>query len=89
MEYIDAVLAPLGARPDFWKVVRSGGGFRVAWDVWMAIASSAQWRLVGRGAKPVLAAETVRRTAKGKKKLSDVERRELGMLAPVPPHAAV
>jgi len=85
IDYIDTLLAPLGARPGFGKLLGrmfTGNPIRalsVLNAVWFGIPSSAQWRLCGYGAKRKLAEETVLRIAAGKKKLSKAELLELGM----------
>lgn len=78
--YVDELLAPLGAVPSFprllGQIFSSGHPLRalsVLNAVWFGIPSSAQWRLVGQGAKRDLAAATVLRTAGEKKTLSEKE----------------
>ena len=85
IDYIDMLLAPLGARPGFGKLlgrVFTGNPVRalsVLNAVWFGIPSSAQWRLCGDGAKRKLAEETVLRIAAGKKEMSKGELLELGL----------
>ncbi len=82
--YIDELLEEIGAAPTFTRLLRkvfTSNPFRalsVISAVWFSVPCSAQWRLVGYGAKRDLATETVLRTAASKPKLS---KRELDLLA--------
>lgn len=80
VQYNDELLEPLGAVPSFGKclgrVFTSGHPWRalkVLNAVWFGIASAAQWRLFGYGAKRELAEETLLRIGAGGKALSKGE----------------
>ncbi|KAG6359345.1 hypothetical protein INS49_012866 [Diaporthe citri] len=84
--YNDELLEPLGAVPSFGKclgsVLTSGHPWRalkVLNAVWFGIASGAQWRLFGYGAKEKLATETLLRIGAGGKALSKGELNQLAV----------
>ncbi|PSR85882.1 dimethylaniline monooxygenase 1 [Coniella lustricola] len=85
IQYMEDLLAPLGANPSFGRclarVFTSGHPWRalkVLDAVWFGIPSAAQWRLFGYGAKEELAEETLLRIAAGRDALSEGEKRLLG-----------
>jgi dimethylaniline monooxygenase (N-oxide forming) len=84
IDYVDDLLRPLGAVPSFATLlgkVFTGNPFRalgILNAVWFGIPSSAQWRLLGHGAKKELAEETVLRIANGEGRLREKEVEALG-----------
>ncbi|KAL1956379.1 hypothetical protein VTO42DRAFT_7362 [Malbranchea cinnamomea] len=85
LPYCDDLLSDLGAAPKFTllfkKVLTSSPivGLRAMKAVYLGISSPAQYRLFGYGAKRDLATETLLRLSKKEQRLSDEERRLLGL----------
>jgi dimethylaniline monooxygenase (N-oxide forming) len=73
-EYVDGLLAPLGANPTLGRVLRGRSPLRTLAGVYFGTPSSAQWRLFGYGKKEELARETVLRIAARKGELSKKEK---------------
>ncbi len=79
IQYIDALLEPLGAAPTFGRLLgkvftsNPWKALQVLNAMWFGIPSSAQWRLCGYGAKEGLAREGVLRIAGEKEELSEKE----------------
>lgn len=89
LEYIDALLKPLGAAPSMSKLLKllltSGhpvSSLRTMSAVYLKVAASGQWRLFGNGSKPDWAMETTLRVTGHKKEMTEKEQVLLEKLRP-------